>query len=109
MGSLFSSIRQFKDKLKWKLKDGFIKVGNKSSQSRQAVNRSSCSEEENDGEQEKSHTLCVKLAWISATWQGGGSRKLSSKSKVPEKAYLGSSPHPTETEKKNSPSELGLS
>lgn len=57
---------------------------------------------------EKTHTLCVKLAWMSATWQGGGFRKRLSKSKVPEKAYLGSSPHPTETEKKKSPSELGL-
>lgn len=92
LGSLFSSIRQFKDRLKWKLKDGFIKVGNKSSQSRQAVNRSSCPEEENDGEQGKTHTLCVKLTWISATWQGGGSRKRSSKSKVPEKASI----HPME-------------
>lgn len=56
----------------------------------------------------KNHTLCIKLAWMSATWQGGGFRKRSSKSKVSEKAYLGSSPHPTETEKKKSPSELGL-
>lgn len=40
----------------------------------------------------KTHTLCVKLAWISATWQGEGSRKRSSKSKVPEKASI----HPME-------------
>lgn len=56
----------------------------------------------------KNHTLCVKLAWMPATLQGEDFRKRSSKFKVPEKAYLGSSPHPTETEKKKSPSELGL-
>lgn len=51
----------------------------------------------------KPHTLYVKLAWMSAIWQGWGFRKRASKSTVPEKAYFGSSLHPMKTEKKKPP------
>lgn len=51
MRSLISLIKEFKNVLKWKLRDNFTRVEKEKSQGRQAVNLRSCPEEEgNPGE-----------------------------------------------------------
>lgn len=60
---LFSLIKQFKDRLKWKFEDSVISVGKKTFQWRPAADAATAERKRMMERRKKKHGVCIKLTW----------------------------------------------